>query len=382
MPVHKQTKDSRPTFLRGQKISQVTRQVPHGHPADMIQRAIADPVSLTASDVLHLQRYIGNRAVGNLLAGNRRIPQASTPIQRSIVQPGLTTTPSSPVIQRLTVEGKKMAIPKLEYEDKIAIFDMMNKKEIEIVEKGGKSAYDIEYTPWEYITLKNSIGHMERFNKNVKEVHCFEGNATWVRSDQSINFGPVTSCMTITLILDDGSKLAAHDAIQCRTDDGNALETLSKMLKTVHNKVKKVRAYGVGGIWTIDLKTQKELSAEAFAMHRINHGDNEDKFKVKLKTRFSTTDVTYQDMEGEIRLESTSELYGQDIYDTVQEVIGDFDYDITCENLIAETKQKLPKADKIEEKTLYLLNVAEPNLKYYVKNTPALPARNIGGSWR
>jgi len=39
------------------------------HPAVIIQRATAAPESLTAADVLQLQRTIGNRAVGQLLSG-------------------------------------------------------------------------------------------------------------------------------------------------------------------------------------------------------------------------------------------------------------------------------------------------------------------------
>jgi len=40
----------------------------HPHPATLIQRARLDPGSLTPREVLHLQRTIGNRAVGQLLA--------------------------------------------------------------------------------------------------------------------------------------------------------------------------------------------------------------------------------------------------------------------------------------------------------------------------
>lgn len=52
------------------------------HPAPIIQRARFDPSSLTASDVLQLQRPVGNQAVGRLLA---RTAQNHS-IQKDVVQ--------------------------------------------------------------------------------------------------------------------------------------------------------------------------------------------------------------------------------------------------------------------------------------------------------
>jgi|GEM_PF-3427478 len=54
------------------------------HPAAIIQGARADPRSLTQTDVLQLQRTIGNRAVGQLMSEIGRIP--SYPAQQEPVQ--------------------------------------------------------------------------------------------------------------------------------------------------------------------------------------------------------------------------------------------------------------------------------------------------------
>ena len=52
------------------------------HPAAIIQRARAAPESLTRADVMQLQRTIGNRAVGQLLAEIGRLPSRQAPVQR------------------------------------------------------------------------------------------------------------------------------------------------------------------------------------------------------------------------------------------------------------------------------------------------------------
>jgi hypothetical protein len=51
------------------------------HPAAIIQRARAAPESLSRADVLQLQRTIGNRAVGRMLAEIGRIPSRQAPVQ-------------------------------------------------------------------------------------------------------------------------------------------------------------------------------------------------------------------------------------------------------------------------------------------------------------
>jgi len=66
-PAHtaKKTTTASPKQQRPHSMT-LTRQT---HPAAIIQRATAAPESLTAADVLQLQRTIGNRAVGQLLSG-------------------------------------------------------------------------------------------------------------------------------------------------------------------------------------------------------------------------------------------------------------------------------------------------------------------------
>jgi len=65
---HTKTKTSSPRQHRPRTRPQAA------HPAAIIQRARAAPESLSAADVLQLQRTIGNRVVGRLLAEISRLP--------------------------------------------------------------------------------------------------------------------------------------------------------------------------------------------------------------------------------------------------------------------------------------------------------------------
>lgn len=83
MPEHQQAQKPGKPDSTFQKQAALTSQTHVSHPASIIQRARIDPKSLTAADVLQLQRTIGNRAVGMLLSEIRnpsKVQQA--PIQR------------------------------------------------------------------------------------------------------------------------------------------------------------------------------------------------------------------------------------------------------------------------------------------------------------
>lgn len=369
------------------------------HLATILRGAKIAPGSLTPHDMLQLQRMVGNDALTRLLAetvphqpdnAGDKPTKSPLSVQESGQRMWVNRAKQKPkdevaaqpqrhrgiIVQSLKYKERELDIDKLTYEEMIEIFDMMRKKESEELKEGAKSAYPIEYTAREYIRIKDKIWLEERFEPKLKEISCFEGEAKRARPDQRVNFGPVTSCMTITITLDDNSKIVAHDAVKCRTEDGNALTTLSKMLKAVPNKAKKIRAYGVGGSWTVDLQTQEEIGdAEKFRQQRINHGENDKQFKEKLKGTFGCSDVTYEDMEGKIKLESTGELYGNDIYDTVLKIVEASGYYIEYPELIKQTKQKLPDAREIEEKILYILHVRTPHMRAAVSGTPDRPAR-------
>jgi hypothetical protein len=85
---HTKTKTSSP-----QQSHPRTRPPAPAHSAAIIQRARAAPESLRAANVLQLQHTIGNRAVGQLLAGIGRLP---------------STTPQSPVQRQEILEEEEL----------------------------------------------------------------------------------------------------------------------------------------------------------------------------------------------------------------------------------------------------------------------------------
>lgn len=77
----KSTTESKSTF---QKQAPTVKQTPISNPMAIIQRARINPKSLTHTDVMQLQRTIGNRAVGKLLSEIGLIPSKvnQAPVQR------------------------------------------------------------------------------------------------------------------------------------------------------------------------------------------------------------------------------------------------------------------------------------------------------------
>jgi len=82
MPEHQNIKQSKGTQSSQRQIIPA-KQIHVSSPAAIIQRARIDPKSLTSTDVLQLQRTIGNRAVGRLLSEIRNSSTVQqVPVQR------------------------------------------------------------------------------------------------------------------------------------------------------------------------------------------------------------------------------------------------------------------------------------------------------------
>ena len=86
------------------------------------------------------------------------------------------------------------------------------------------------------------------------DVKCSEGDVVEAAPTQGIDFGGVTSCMTLTCILSDGSKVAGH-AWQFGYE-----HILSDMQTLLSGKtVSRILIAGVGGAWTPDFKSQATI---------------------------------------------------------------------------------------------------------------------------
>ena len=83
MPTHHTETRTKTTTSSPQQHRPLNRP-PAAHPTAIIQRVRAAPESLSRADVLQLQRTIGNRAVGRLLAEIGTIPSTGqqAPVQR------------------------------------------------------------------------------------------------------------------------------------------------------------------------------------------------------------------------------------------------------------------------------------------------------------
>jgi hypothetical protein len=98
MPEHQQMQQSKIADTTSQKQT-IPHQIPKSHPPAIIQCARINPKSLTPSDVLQLQRTIGNRTVGRQLSEIGLIPSKAK--QASPVQ--IQKTPEE---EKESLEGK------------------------------------------------------------------------------------------------------------------------------------------------------------------------------------------------------------------------------------------------------------------------------------
>lgn len=92
-------------------------------------------------------------------------------------------------------------------------------------------------------------------------IKCSEGQVVSASDKEGIDFGGVTSCMTITCCLSDGSKVAAHDGVFQRVQP-HIFKALKGKLTS--RKVSRVIAAGSGSCWTHRMESVAQLS-ENFA---------------------------------------------------------------------------------------------------------------------
>lgn len=112
-----------------------------------------------------------------------------------------------------------------------------------------------------------------------KTVEISEDHVGIAGPADTINFGAVTSCMTITCLLDDGSKVAAH-LVQF---GGSPDKTLMALKAAVQGKtVTKVVAMGDGDSWGPTLQTSEQITAASGATSYVKQLEwmqkNRDKF--------------------------------------------------------------------------------------------------------
>src|SRR5712691_7749342 len=194
--------------------------------------------SAGSAGLLALQRSIGNQAVAQL-------------VQR---RPGA-------VVQRLkrTISGQAdqpMAIDKMDYSELQKLRMSYKYKEI-----------DPHFDP----DIVFEAGDIEAINQRLAELEpkqgavlCSEGQVKVVKPGQEVNYGDVTTCLTVTCVLDDNTKVVAHDGLQLRVP-GGIVAKVAEVLKAKElagKKIASVDAFGVSDTWTTDLEPVDFMAAQ------------------------------------------------------------------------------------------------------------------------
>jgi len=158
-------------------------------------------------------------------------------------------------------------------------------------------------------------GDIEKIDKRVAELEesgkiddvvCSESQVKRASPKQGLDFGGVTSCMTVACVFEDGSKAGAHEGLFARVP-GGAVGRLKALI--AGKKVARVIASGDGLTWILTGESLKPTFEDATAA-RIGEGvEQTSAFTTFLKSALAagTADFT-QYAEGRIQITAGGEL--------------------------------------------------------------------------
>ncbi|MFQ6027892.1 MAG: DUF4157 domain-containing protein [Dehalococcoidia bacterium] len=122
--------------------------------------------------------------------------------------------------------------------------------------------------------------------QGVNKVDCGEGEVKTATPQQIIYFSGITSCLAITVILDDGSKIAAHKALESPIVDA---PTQIKALIGDDRTIASVTVGGILAFWTHDLRRAQDLGAdESIGVWGLGEAGNAAKLQGYLATQLGT----------------------------------------------------------------------------------------------
>ncbi|MGH9328620.1 MAG: hypothetical protein ACRD2B_18280 [Terriglobia bacterium] len=135
---------------------------------------------------------------------------------------------------------------------------------------------------------------------------------------EEVDFGGVTSCMTITCILEDGTKVSAHEGLEKRVP-GGAYAALKSAIGT--KKVAQVLAVGGGNYWSPGLKTSGEIIGDTSNLNFLQEQalleskrgqlivGAKQEFVAKLKSEFGTEAASFEDWDmGTVKISSDNKV--------------------------------------------------------------------------
>lgn len=157
-----------------------------------------------------------------------RPPARGKPIQRVKVYP--TWKDEKGVINtNIMAQPKQVKLESLGYKKLHVykgIYDQMLVLDREPTKAGKPPHNEIEFEQGEHDKLNELIGQLEPMAETVL---CYESEAKTAQPWQNLDFGPVSTCVTITCILSDGTRIGAHEGWQLRVG-GGAMATLKRVI--------------------------------------------------------------------------------------------------------------------------------------------------------
>jgi hypothetical protein len=211
--------------------------------------------------VKQLQRTVGNRAVGRLLA--RTVQRQSNNIIQRLLE-----YPYTPEGERLEGPPQKIDLTAATYQQLIKYKSIWNEKQL------GAPHRQWEFEPGDVDELDRLIAEKEGDLTQVTEVICPEGEVKVALPTQIMRFGDITSCMAISLILDDNTVISAHNGLMATIGNGG-LTRINQIKADRFNERQavRVRAIGAGGLWDTSIRGVMHPSHDSDSLVSDNPND-------------------------------------------------------------------------------------------------------------
>lgn len=180
---------------------------------------------------------------------------ADTPLQRktetSSETQGSTSSGSQAPIQRLQDDDSNITIGDLSYGQAHTYLTMVREKALD-----GNAHPNLTVSGGDLASLQERV---DETGADETTLRCVEGEFVQATADQEIDFVGMSSCMAITCIMQDGSKIAAHDALNNRVPGGGAVAKLAALVGQHDSTVNNVKAVGIGSCWGPNMETSQQL---------------------------------------------------------------------------------------------------------------------------
>ncbi|EAY26344.1 hypothetical protein M23134_04622 [Microscilla marina ATCC 23134] len=206
---------------------------------------------------------------------------ADAPLQRKTDtsfsnQNSQSNTPSSSPapIQRLKDDDSNINISDLSYGQAHTYLTQVREKAI-----NGEAHPNLTVSDTDLALLQARV---DTTGADVTTLRCVEGEFVQATADQEVDFVGMSSCMAITCIMQDGSKIAAHDALENRVPGGGAVAKLAVLVEQHESTVNNVKAVGIGSCWGPHMETSQQL-IDSIVMPEHFDGDVEAYKNLKLR---------------------------------------------------------------------------------------------------